>query len=75
MEFKDTGDYFKFYIQGLLHLCISKEEFISIYSYINGIEDKAYYVQLDFKTTSVTITYKTKELFEIALKCFDKSIK
>lgn len=75
MTFKDTGDYFKFYIRDLLHLCIPKEEFIGLYSYINGIEDKAYYVDIIFKTTTHTIQYKTKELFENALKCFDQNIK
>lgn len=75
MTFKDSGDYFKFYINDLLHLCFAKEEFVGIWSYINGTEDKVYFVDITFKSTTISVQYKTKELFEIALKCFDKNIK
>lgn len=75
MTFKDTGDYYKFYIKDLLHLCIPKEEFVSLYSYINGIEEKCYYVDITYKTTSQTIQYKTRDLFIEAVKCFDENIK
>jgi hypothetical protein len=75
MTFKDTGDYYKFYINDLLHLCFAKEEFVGTWAYVNGIEEKAFYLDIIFKSTTVTVQYKSREIWETSLKIFDKSIK
>jgi hypothetical protein len=75
VSFKDTGDFYKVHINDLLNLCIYKEEFIGIKSYINGIEDKAYYIEIAMKSTPILAQYLTKETFEEVLKTLDQNIK
>lgn len=72
--FEDTGDYWKIRIDGNLHMMISKEEFVSLRSYNNGIKSKAYYIDIVYKTTLDTATYKTKELWVKLLKVLDENI-
>jgi hypothetical protein len=72
--FEDTGDYWKIRIDGVLHMIISKEGFLGIRSYNNGIKSKAYYIDIIYSTTVDTVTYKTKELWLESLKTIDENI-
>lgn len=74
ITFEDTGDYWKIRIDEVLHLTISKEEFIQIRSYNNGIKSKAYYIDITYKTIIDTATYKTRELWLEVLKVLDENI-
>lgn len=73
-SFEDTGDYWKVRINGLLQLLISKEEFVSIYSYINGIKSKAYYIDIAYKSTTITTQYLKRDTWEAVLKVLDENI-
>lgn len=72
--FQDTGDYWKVKMNGLLQLLITKEEFLSIYSYVNGIKSKAYYIDIVYKSNTVTTQYLKKETWEAVLKILDENI-
>jgi hypothetical protein len=72
--FEDTGDYYKVKMNGLLQLLITKEEFLSIYSYVNGIKSKAYYIDIVYKTNTMTTQYLKKETWESVLKVLDENI-
>ena len=72
--FEDTGDYWKIRIDNVLHMIISKEGFIGVRSYNNGIRSKAYYIDIIYSTTVDTVTYKTKELWLESLKTIDENI-
>jgi len=55
-------------------MIISKEGFIGVRSYNNGIKSKAYYIDIIYSTTVDTVTYKTKELWLESLKTIDENI-
>lgn len=74
VTFEDTGDYWKLRIDDVLHMTISKEEFVSFRAYNNGIKSKAYYIDIIYKTLIDTATYKTKELWVEVLKVLDTNI-
>lgn len=74
VTFEDSGDHYKIRMNGLLQLLILKEEFLSIYSYINGVKHKRYYIDIIYKSTVLTTQYFTKERWEKVLKVLDENI-
>ena len=73
-SFEDTGDYWKVKMNGLLQLLITKDEFLSIYSYVNGIKSKAYYIDIVYKSNTITTQYLKRDTWEEILKVLDKNI-
>jgi hypothetical protein len=73
-SFEDTGDYYKIKINGLVQLLIMKEEFLGIYSYVNGIQSKAYYIDVIYKSNTVTTQYLAFETWMKVLHLIDENI-
>lgn len=74
VTFEDSGDFYKVRMNGMLQLSIPKEEFLGIYSYANGLKKKYYYIDINYRTTTVTTKYFTKELWLAVVKILDENI-
>lgn len=64
-----TENFVEIRINGLVHICWEKDEFVSLHSYIS---EKGryidYVIKVKFKTTSLRLGYDKKEKWEKILK-------
>lgn len=66
-------DYYniKIYIDGLVHLCLKRNQYVGYQSWSDG--NGAYKIEFYTKTNSITIEQDSKEKWVQILKALDKS--
>ena len=70
-----TNDSFKLYVNDLVHVCFKQTEFIGFHSYLEGDNNKTYFIEFILKSgNKILCEYGKLERWELILDLLDKEV-
>lgn len=66
------NNYIKIYINGIIHVCLKRDEFIGFQSYYRGYNSDLYVIEFYMKMQIIKVEYDLIDKWKAVLKLLDK---